>query len=134
MSEREVILGMTNRALASRLGANGAELLAALLDSTVDGVYAVDGHGRVLFANSAALAILGYDGEAELLGRNSQRRSPPSIRRSPFPETDCPRLAPRVSGEVVRVDETGSSGVIGHSCRSLTRRLRLPSIGSAAPS
>lgn len=98
-------LAPTNRALAGRLDADGDELLAALLDSTVDGVYAVDGRGRVLFANSAALAILGYDDEAELLGRNSHA----TIHRlhrdgRPFPETKCPLLAPRVSGEAVRVE------------------------------
>jgi PAS domain S-box-containing protein len=95
----------TNRALASRLFADGAELLAALLDSTVDGVYAVDGRGRVLFANNAALSILGYDDESELLGRNSHatiHHLHPDGR--PFPEAECPLLAPRASGEAVRVE------------------------------
>jgi len=94
-------LAPTNRALAGRLDADGDELLAALLDSTVDGVYAVDGRGRVLFANSAALAILGYD-EAELLGRNSHATIHHLHRDGrPLPETECPLLAPRVSGEAV---------------------------------
>ena len=116
----------TNRALAGRLFADGAELLAALLDSTVDGVYAVDGRGRVLFANSAALAILGYDDEAELLGRNSHATihylSSRLVDRSRRASARCWHRGP--AARRCASSATGSSGVIGHSCRSPTRRLR----------
>jgi len=95
-----------DRVIASRLGSGSEELLAALLESTVEGVYAVDGEGRVLFANSAALAALGYGNEDELLGRDSHAtihyRRPDG---TPFPESDCPLLRPRSSGEPVRVEE-----------------------------
>ncbi len=42
-----------------------------MLQSTVDAVYAVDAAGRVVLANQAALSILEYDSEEELLGRGS---------------------------------------------------------------
>ena len=81
-------------------------MLAALLESTVDAVYAVDAHGRVLYANRAALSLLGYDAERELLGRESHtaihNRRPGG---RPFPESECPLLRPRSTGEVVRVEE-----------------------------
>ncbi len=96
----------TGRALAGRLAPDSVELLAALLDSTVDGVYAVDGEGRVLFANTAALTILGYDRETELLGRGSHatiHHLHPDGR--PFPESECPLLRPRASGEAVQVEQ-----------------------------
>ena len=85
---------------------DGEELLAALLDSTVDAVYAVDAEGRVLFANPAAVRILGYDSEDELLGCPSHatiHHHHPDGR--PFPESECPLLRPRANGEPVRVDE-----------------------------
>jgi PAS domain S-box-containing protein len=101
------MLGTTvNRTIASRLACDGEEMLAALLESTADGVYAVDAQGRVLFANRAALAILGYGAEDELLGRASHAtihdRRPDG---RPFPESECPLLRPRSTGEVVRVEE-----------------------------
>ena len=85
---------------------DGEELLTALLDSTADAVYAVDASGGVLFANRAAVQILGYDTEDELLGRPSHTTIHHHHRDGrPFPESDCPLLRPRATGEVVRVDE-----------------------------
>jgi PAS domain S-box-containing protein len=91
---------------ARTLGSDGEQLLAALLESTIDAVYAVDASGRVLFANPAALRILGYGAEQELIGRDSHatiHHHRPDGR--PFPEADCPLLAPRSSGAAVRVEE-----------------------------
>jgi PAS domain S-box-containing protein len=89
-----------------RLASDGEEMLAALLASTVDAVYAVDAQGRILFANPAALAILGYDAVDALIGRDSHAtihaRHPDG---RPYPESECPLLRPRSTGEVVRVEE-----------------------------
>jgi hypothetical protein len=43
--------------------------LQRLLDSTAEGLYGVDTHGHCTFINRAALVMLGYRHEAELLGR-----------------------------------------------------------------
>jgi PAS domain S-box-containing protein len=92
--------------IAKRLGSDEAELLSALMSSMADAVYAVDDAGVVLFANAAAVAILGYASEAELIGRPSHatiHHSHPDGR--PFPEAECPLLRPRRTGEPVRVDQ-----------------------------
>ena len=56
--------------------------------------------------NPAALTILGYQDERQLLGRPSHdtiHYLRPD--RTPFPADACPLLRPRVTGETVRVDE-----------------------------
>ncbi|HEY4094212.1 MAG TPA: PAS domain S-box protein [Baekduia sp.] len=89
-----------------RLGSGAEPVLAALLQSVADAVYAVDPEGRVRYVNPAGLAILGYDDEAELLGRPSHATIHHTHRDgTPFPEDDCPLLLPRITGETVRVDE-----------------------------
>jgi len=45
------------------------ESLQSLLDSAAEGLYGVDLEGRCTFANRAALKMLGYEREAELLGQ-----------------------------------------------------------------
>ena len=87
------------------LDPSAAQALAALVVNVADAVYAVDHAGRVLYANPAALAILGYE-EQELLGRPSHatiHHTRPD--GTPFPEAECPLLRPRTSNAVVRVDE-----------------------------
>jgi PAS domain S-box-containing protein len=92
--------------IAKQLGSDGEELLEALLESMVDAVYAVDDAGVVLFANPAAVSILGYDSESELVGRQSHAtihyQRPDGW---PFPESECPLLRPRSTGEAVNVDQ-----------------------------
>lgn len=81
------------------------ELLETLLASSADAFYVVDPDGRVRFANPAAVALLGYEDAAELLGRDSHatiHHTRPDGR--PFPVAECPLLRPRTTGEVVRVD------------------------------
>jgi PAS domain S-box-containing protein len=96
----------TRRTIATRLGSDEEELLGALLASMADAVYAVDDAGVVLFANPAALSILGYDTENDLIGCQSHAtihyRHPDG---RPFAEADCPLLAPRQTGEPVRVEQ-----------------------------
>jgi PAS domain S-box-containing protein len=43
--------------------------LQRLLDSTAEGLYGVDRQGRCTFINNAALTMLGYERESDLLGR-----------------------------------------------------------------
>jgi PAS domain S-box-containing protein len=90
----------------ARLGSGAAAVLAAYVESIADAVYAVDADGRVLYVNRAGVALLGYDDEADLLGRPSHATiHHHHVDGTPFAEDDCPLLAPRVTGEVVRVEE-----------------------------
>ena len=91
--------------LVTRLGSDGQEPLEALLQSTAEAVYAVDHAGRVLFANPAAVSTLGFESEDDLIGCPSHatiHHSHPD--GSPFPESGCPLLRPRVTGVSVRVE------------------------------
>ena len=87
-----------------RLGSAPRDVLQALLEAVADAVYLVDPDGRVVFANPAALRLLGYSAEEDLLGRVSH----PTIHHSHwdgshFPQEECPMLRPRLTGETVRV-------------------------------
>src|SRR3954447_6685425 len=84
---------------------HGSDFLDALLASLADAVYVVGPAGEVRFANPAAVELLGYGSEADLLGRPSHAtihsRRPDG---TPFPEEECPLLQPRATGETVRVE------------------------------
>jgi PAS domain S-box-containing protein len=102
--------------------ARSPQLLAALLASVADGVYVVAADGSIAFVNPAGLAILGYEREDELLGRPSHSTIHAHHRDgSPYPEEDCPLLAPRLTGETVHVDDDwfiradGSMVPVGYS-------------------
>lgn len=87
-------------------GSAPPEVLEALLESIADAVYMVDHGGHVRFVNPAALAMLGYDDERELLGKDSHAvihsHRPDG---GSFPEEDCPLLLPRATGKTVRVED-----------------------------
>ena len=95
---------MEDRGLAHIMGSATPALLDAFLESIADGVYVVDPAGDVLYANRAAVELLGYTAEADLLGRPSHltihHHRPDG---TPFPEAECPLLRPRTTGETVRV-------------------------------
>ena len=80
-------------------------LAEALMASLADAVYFVDAAGEVSFVNPAALTVLGYDDELELLGVDSHATIHSHHRDgSPFPARECPLLRPRATGETVRVE------------------------------
>jgi PAS domain S-box-containing protein len=70
-----------------------------------DALYVVDARGRIRFLNPAALRILGYEDERQLLGRPSHDTIH-YLRAdgTPFPAAECPLLRPRVTGETVHVE------------------------------
>jgi PAS domain S-box-containing protein len=78
----------------------------AAIASAAEALYVVDAQGRIRFLNPAALHILGYDDEEQLLGRSSHETihymHPDG---TAFPAAECPLLLPRVTGEAVHVDE-----------------------------
>jgi PAS domain S-box-containing protein len=83
-----------------------AELLRVAVDASPDALYIVDSQGRIRFLNPAALRVLGYEDERQLLGRPSHDTIH-YLRGdgTRFPAAECPLLRPRLSGETVRVDD-----------------------------
>jgi PAS domain S-box-containing protein len=83
-----------------------SELLRAAVEASADALYIVDAQGRIRFLNPAALRILGYEDERQLLGRPSHDTIH-YLRGdgTAFPAAECPLLRPRLSGETVRVDD-----------------------------
>jgi PAS domain S-box-containing protein len=86
--------------------ASATEFLARILHDAPQPVWVVDEAGLIVFANPAAVAVLGYDDPAELYGRSSHdtvhHRRPDG---SPYPAQECPMLAPRVTLEAVQGED-----------------------------
>jgi PAS domain S-box-containing protein len=83
-----------------------ADTLLVAITAVADALYIVDPQGRIRFTNPAALRILGYQTDSQLLGRPSHdtiHYLRPN--GTPFPAADCPLLRPRVTGETVRVSD-----------------------------
>jgi PAS domain S-box-containing protein len=83
-----------------------AAAVHAAVAASADALYVVDPRGRIRFLNRAALRILDYEDERQLIGRPSHDTIH-YLRRdgTPYPAAECPLLRPRLSGETVRVDE-----------------------------
>jgi PAS domain S-box-containing protein len=90
--------------VSRELGATTDTLFRAVA-AVADALYVVDADGRIAFLNPAALRILGYTDESELLGKPSHATihylRPDG---SPFPEEECPLLRPVLSGATVRIE------------------------------
>jgi PAS domain S-box-containing protein len=91
---------------AERSQLSDADMLFAAVAASADALYIVDVLGRIKFLNPAALRILGYEDDRQLLGRPSHDTMH-YLRGdgTPFPAAECPLLRPRVSGESVRVEQ-----------------------------
>ncbi|HEV3256617.1 MAG TPA: PAS domain S-box protein, partial [Gemmataceae bacterium] len=79
--------------------------LAAILDSTIEGVYSNDLQGRCTFINQAAARMLGYTPE-EVLGKRMHElihHSHPD--RSPYPLEECSMFQACRTGQVNRSDD-----------------------------
>jgi PAS domain S-box-containing protein len=73
-----------------------------ILQAAGEGIYGVDIEGRILFANPAAIQMLGYP-LADLLGKNShQLFHHIRVNGSPNPEADCPLQKSLHEGAVYR--------------------------------
>src|SRR5215208_6298783 len=81
------------------------DVLVEVLQTVAQPVWVVDRDGLIRFANSAAVAALGYDTADELIGRHSHEtihyEHPDG---SPYPASECPMLLPRMTGERVERD------------------------------
>jgi PAS domain S-box-containing protein len=96
--------------------------LVRAVASVAEALYVVDASGRIVFLNPAALKLLGYADERELLGRVSHDTvhylRPDG---SPYPAADCPLLRPRRTGETVHIErdtvvrKNGTQVVVSYS-------------------
>jgi len=79
------------RAVQDRLAIDAERRrLHSILGSVGDGVYGVDARGTIEFANPAALDILGYNSEDELIGRNAAERIHSAFEDgTPIPRSGC---------------------------------------------
>jgi PAS domain S-box-containing protein len=78
------------------------DLLRAVLDTTAEPMWVVDGDGRIRFASPAAVRALGYDGADELLGRDAHATFHRRADGTPCDAADCGLLRPPATGERVR--------------------------------
>jgi PAS domain S-box-containing protein len=91
-----------NRLLADR--AKLAEHLRLLLESTGEGIYGIDGHGRCTFVNRAAADMFGVTPD-QLVGENVHARVHHShVDSTTYPEGECPILQAMVAGQGCRID------------------------------
>ena len=98
------------------------ETLFRAVAAVADALYVVDVDGRIVFLNPAALTILGYTHEHELLGKPSHA-SIHFLRAdgSPFPEEECPLLQPLRTGATIWIErdwfvrKDGSSVPVAYS-------------------
>jgi PAS domain S-box-containing protein len=82
------------------------EFVRLLLDSTGEGIYAVDLNGRCTFANRASLRLLQYASADDVLGRNMHElvhHTRPT--GEPYPEQECRIYEAFRQGEGTHVDD-----------------------------
>ncbi|MCW3066246.1 MAG: domain S-box protein [Solirubrobacterales bacterium] len=100
-------LGMADRRIGSdrRRRWSAGDVQEALLISGEIPLWLVDGDDRVTFVNDAAVRILGFDRDDELLGRPSHDsihyKHPDG---SPYPAEDCPITHATRRGEPIRIE------------------------------
>jgi PAS domain S-box-containing protein len=69
---------------------NSEERFRMLLNSTAEAIYGLDTNGHCTFCNPACLELLGYESEADLLGKNMHKVVHHHRRDgSVYPEKDC---------------------------------------------
>jgi PAS domain S-box-containing protein len=91
-----VVVDITDRKEAEHLR-------SAVMDTMVEGLYTLDGEGRVTFMNSAASSILGWTGE-ELRGKDMHDTIHfQNADGSPHPHAACALLKVRTEGRSVRM-------------------------------
>jgi PAS domain S-box-containing protein len=104
-----VVVDITEREEADRLR-------AAVMDTMVEGLYVLDGDGRLTFMNSAASRMLGWS-EQELLGKPVHAAIHfQHADGSPHPEADCALLKVRTHGQNVRMTHEAFTRKDGTIC------------------
>jgi PAS domain S-box-containing protein len=101
-----VATDVTERKIAEMAFAEEARIMQAIIKSVADGLYVADASGELTFINPTAVELLGYDTDAELLGRRPHATFHHShADGSPYPREDCPLTNVRISGEPAYSDD-----------------------------
>ncbi|HWG38625.1 MAG TPA: PAS domain S-box protein [Terriglobales bacterium] len=97
---------MTDRIAAEyRLRESEAQV-RMLLESTSEGIYAVDLEGSCIWANPAAARLLGVEDARALLGRNMHAQMHHTrADGTPYPLSECVMMAATRAGETLRAEE-----------------------------
>jgi PAS domain S-box-containing protein len=104
-----VVVDVTEREQADRLR-------VAVMDTMVEGLYVLDGDGRLTLMNSAASEMLGWS-EQELLGKPVHAAIHfQHADGSPHPEADCALLKVRTEGRDVRMAHEAFTRQDGSIC------------------
>lgn len=108
MGYTKVLRDLTEKKLAEDAGLEAAARLKAIVDTAVDGIITIDGHGLIESMNPAALKLFGYQAN-EVVGKNVVIL---------MPEEDAAEHA-AILEEYLR---TGESKVIGSNREVMARR------------
>jgi PAS domain S-box-containing protein len=107
---------------------------SAVMDTMLEGLYVLDGEGRVTFVNAAASRLLGWT-EAELRGRSMHEAIHFQYADgSPHAEADCELLKVRTEGRSVRMEhehfirKDGSLVPVSYSAAPLMAGLRVDGV------
>lgn len=85
---------------------NSEAKVRLLLDSTAEAIYAIDLNGNCTLCNPACVRMLGYEGPANLLGKNMHSLIHHSRRDgSPYPREQCRIYTAFLKGEGSHVDD-----------------------------
>jgi PAS domain S-box-containing protein len=77
-----------------------------ILNSTAEAIYGLDPKGNCIFCNPACLKILGYESDADLLGKNMHELiHHHRLDGTEYPEKECKAYQPFLKGEGVHVDD-----------------------------
>jgi PAS domain S-box-containing protein len=80
--------------------------LDLIMASTGEGIFGMDSQGRCIFVNRAALRMLGYQDESQLLGRDMHSMVHHTCRNgTPLPREECPIYRARCQNTVVHLQD-----------------------------
>ena len=97
---------ITARRRAERQLRDSEARVRLLLNSTGEGIYGIDMEGNCTFANPACVETLGFDSDAELLGRNMHELVHHTRGNGqPYPMVECQIYQAFRKGEGVHVDD-----------------------------
>jgi formate hydrogenlyase transcriptional activator len=82
------------------------ERAGLVLNSAAEGIFGCDSQGTCLFCNDAAVRLLGYENQNELLGQNMHRLEHHTRKDgSPFPLDECPIYVGFLENRGVHIDD-----------------------------